>query len=222
MKTQLTLLFLFLFTIGASAQMRVLKGDVFLFEDLKVQNVLVEAKNSGANAISDSLGKFSIVCEQNDVLKFKGKIFKPKKFKVTPKTDSVVVTLRLKDSPNIIDKAVQNGYISASDVSYAKSQITQDDVDFCKYNDIYDLIEGRVAGVQVLSNHQILIRGNTSLLGNNSALLVVDGREVSSISHISPCDVKKIDFLKSGAGSIYSSRGANGVIIIETKSSGNN
>jgi Ca-activated chloride channel family protein len=68
-----------------------------------------------------------------------------------------------------------------------------------------------------MANKDILIRGNTSVSGNNPALLVVDGRIVSSLSFLSPCDVKKIDFLKSGAGSIYGSRGSGGVVIVETK-----
>jgi len=203
----------------SNAQMRLVPGTVSVFEDLTVKNVVVEAKHSGANAISDSLGQFSILCESTDVVKFKSKVFKVKRIKVEPNTDSLNVNLSFKDSPEVVKKAVENGYITSSDASMAKSNLAKSDIDFCKYNDIYDLIQGRYSGVQVMNNKDILIRGHTSVSGNNPALLVVDGRIVSSLSFLSPCDVKSIDISKNGAGTVYTSQGASGVVLIETKKS---
>jgi TonB-dependent SusC/RagA subfamily outer membrane receptor len=48
----------------------------------------------------------------------------------------------------------------------------------------------------------------------------VDGVYVSSLNQIAPCDVESIDILKDASASIYGTRGANGVIIIETRNSG--
>lgn len=215
MKTQLTLILLFVAILSSVAQMRVVPGEVSLFENVKLGNVIVEAKYSGANAITDSLGYFSILCADKDVITFKGKAFKPKKFKVTANTDSIIVDLDFKDGSDIVDLAVKSGNISDHDAEFAKANMGNN-VDFCKYNDVYDLIEGRIAGVRVMANKDILIRGNTSLNGNNPALLVVDGRIVSSFADVSPCDVKKIDFQKNGAG-IYGSIGSGGVVIVQTK-----
>ncbi|MFA9388221.1 MAG: TonB-dependent receptor plug domain-containing protein [Prolixibacteraceae bacterium] len=223
MKTQLIFFVLFISMLTSYGQTRVVFGEVSVFENMRLGNILVEAKRSGANAMSDSLGHFGIVCEKNDVLVFKAKAFKPKKVKIRPETDSVFVGLKFKDVPEVVEIALESGYITPNNAAGAKAQMEKEDVDFCKYNDIYEAIQGRVPGVRIMANNDILIRGNTSLSGNNPALLVVDGRIVSSFSDTSPCDVKAIKFLKGGAASIYGSRGAAGVVVIETKkASGNN
>lgn len=84
------------------------------------------------------------------------------------------------------------------------------------YNDIYDMIQGRVSGVQV-SGHTIVIRGASSINLSNEPLFVVDGTIVSTIDDIHPNDVESIEVLKGASASIYGSRGATGVILIYTK-----
>src|SRR5213075_2639920 len=108
------------------------------------------------------------------------------------------------------------------------------------------MIQGRVAGVQMVSNSgepgagaQIRIRGGTSISASNDPLYVIDGvpiqnesaapdmPDVSSISHalgrnplnsINPDDIESITVLKdASATAIYGSRGANGVVLIQTK-----
>jgi len=81
------------------------------------------------------------------------------------------------------------------------------------YTDIYDLIRGKVPGVQV-SGNQITIRGINSINSYTGPLFVVDGIVVSSIDNISPRQVKSITVLKGSDASIYGSRGAGGVILI--------
>jgi TonB-dependent SusC/RagA subfamily outer membrane receptor len=88
------------------------------------------------------------------------------------------------------------------------------------YTDIYDLLRGKFAGVTV-SGNEIIIRGVKTFQGveGNSALLVVDGIIVNQhdFALISPLDIQSVDVLKDGSSSIYGSRGANGVVIVETK-----
>lgn len=86
------------------------------------------------------------------------------------------------------------------------------------YNSIYDLIRGRVAGVMVTQDNRIRIRGVNSPNSSSEPLFIVDGTPVYSISNILPINVKDIKILKGSDASIYGSRGANGVIIITTKS----
>jgi len=84
-----------------------------------------------------------------------------------------------------------------------------------------DLIRDHVAGVQVI-NGEIVIRGTKSFYGSSEALIVVDGviTDRRTLDMISPVDVKSVDVIKDGASAVYGSRGANGVIIIETKKGG--
>ena len=97
----------------------------------------------------------------------------------------------------------------------AVSSVEMDD--YSHYKNIYDYLQGRVAGLQVIGNH-IYIRGFNSILASMEPLFIVDGVAVEDISWIPPQDVKRIDVLKdSAACSLYGTRGANGVIIITMK-----
>ena len=81
------------------------------------------------------------------------------------------------------------------------------------YQDIYDMIRGRVAGVEV-SGKSIRIRGTNSLNVSNDPLFVVDGVIVKTIDDIAPETVKSIEVLKGPDASVYGTRGSNGVILI--------
>ncbi len=82
------------------------------------------------------------------------------------------------------------------------------------YSNIYDYLQGRVAGLEV-NGTSIRIRGERSLLGSNEPLILVDGMETDDISNISPDEVQSIDVLKDASSTaLYGSRGANGVILI--------
>lgn len=96
-----------------------------------------------------------------------------------------------------------------TDVGYIDGQT----VDNAAYSNIYDMIQGKVPGVDVIGN-KITIRGIGSLNLSSDPLFVVDGVAVSSIDNISPREVKSITVLKGASAAIYGNRGANGVILI--------
>lgn len=81
------------------------------------------------------------------------------------------------------------------------------------YTDIYQMIQGKVPGVDVRGN-KITIRGVNSIMLSSDPLFVVDGVVVSSIDNINPRDVKSIVVLKGPEAAIYGSRAAGGVIVI--------
>ena len=78
------------------------------------------------------------------------------------------------------------------------------------------MIQGKCPGVKV-EGQRIIIRGESTIYAGKDPLFIVDGATVNSIDWINPYDVKSIDILKDAAASIYGSRGANGVIIINLK-----
>lgn len=96
-----------------------------------------------------------------------------------------------------------------TDVGYIDGQA---DIN-ASYTNIYDMIQGRVPGVQV-SGTKITIRGINSINSGTDPLFVVDGVVVNSIDNISPRQVRSISVLKGSDASIYGSRGAGGVILI--------
>lgn len=114
------------------------------------------------------------------------------------------------------DRKTVTGAISRIDPDKELRQITH----------VEQLLD-RVPGVQVLRSpgggFHILIRGATSVYGNNEPLYVVDGATMQvdpsrGLYWLNPLDVKSINVLKdASATAIYGSRGASGVIIIKTR-----
>ena len=83
----------------------------------------------------------------------------------------------------------------------------------------------RVPGIEIGGGNSITIRGATSLSLSTEPLFVLDGVPVGtgyqSVSAMNPNDIKRISVLKGSSASIYGSQGANGVIVIESKSGKN-
>jgi TonB-dependent SusC/RagA subfamily outer membrane receptor len=211
-------------TFSLSAQHRVVYGKVRLYENFYIKNISVTAKMAGTKTLTDSLGNFSIVCNPKDILEFQGKTFYKLKKRVRPNTDTLNVKMSFIESPENIELAVGYGYITKDNATHAYSRLSNKEDNFCSYSNIFDLINGKCPGVQVngITNspgteQEIQIRGKNSIMSSSCALYVVDGIVVSQIGYLSPCDVKSINFLKDAAASIYGARGAEGVVLIETK-----
>ena len=84
------------------------------------------------------------------------------------------------------------------------------------YNNIYEFLQGKVPGVQVVGE-SIRIRGINSINSGTDPLILVDGIEMQDISFLNPYDVAHVEVLKDASASIYGVRGSNGVILITTK-----
>ena len=140
------------------------------------------------------------------------------------------LVIRLKESAEYLEAAVLVGYgeQSAKDVTGAITAVNVAALQQVPATDIGQALQGRVAGVVMNSadgqpgaEMSILIRGANSVTQDNSPLYVIDGfpTEEFSPSQLNPDDIKSISILKdASAGAIYGARGANGVVIIETKS----
>jgi TonB-dependent SusC/RagA subfamily outer membrane receptor len=63
----------------------------------------------------------------------------------------------------------------------------------------------------------VYIRGVNSFNLSSEALYVLDGSIVRDLNMVNPCDIVSIDVIKDGTSAIYGMRGANGVVVIETK-----
>ncbi|WBA40733.1 TonB-dependent receptor plug domain-containing protein [Hymenobacter canadensis] len=91
------------------------------------------------------------------------------------------------------------------------------------YSDIFQLMQGRVAGVQITRtgfSYNVQIRGISSFSGSSQPLFLLDGMPLSDIDGlvgIPPTIVERIEVLKGASAAIYGSRGGNGVIAVFTK-----
>ena len=117
------------------------------------------------------------------------------------------------------DEDVNVGYgtVKKRDLSHPVSSLQVKGDEIRTYRDMYEYLEGRVAGVMVTTDNRIIIRGVNTVNGSSDPLIIVDGAECQDLSTINPNDVKSVDILKDSAAAIYGVRGANGVIVITTK-----
>ncbi|WP_278409128.1 TonB-dependent receptor [Alistipes shahii] len=142
------------------------------------------------------------------------------------------VDVRLEVMNTAINEVVVIGYgtMRRADLTGAVSSVSSEEIVRTPVNNIAEAISGKLAGVQVLTTDgapdaevSMYVRGRNSITQSSSPLYIVDGFPVSSISDISPSDIQSIDVLKDASSTaIYGSRGANGVIMVTTKSARQN
>ena len=212
---------LLFFSTSIFAQTRVVHGVLSAFNKYPVANIEVSAKKSKSTTLSDSLGNFSIVCNEKDQIKIKSETFKTVNRKVDKHTDDTLrINLVFMDSRKNREIAIGYGYMEKEDLTFAAEHLQDENNDFCSYPNIYELLKGRFPGVTVdgtSGSYRVFIRGTQSINSSNEVLFVVDGSPAVNPSALYPCNIKSIDVIKDGMTSIYGARGSNGVILIETK-----
>lgn len=134
--------------------------------------------------------------------------------------------IQLTKSSNVLQDVVVVGYgqTKSKDLTGAVSSVKMSSINTQPVTNVGDAIQGRAAGVQVItsgqpgSNPTIRIRG-TGTIGSNDPLLVVDGMPLNGgLNQINMNDIESFQVLKDASSTaIYGARGANGVIIITTK-----
>ena len=138
------------------------------------------------------------------------------------------VSVKLEDESNSLNDVVVIGYgtVKKKDLTGSVSSISSKEIANVPVSNVSEAMTGKLAGVNITTTEgspdadvKIRVRGGGSLSQDNSPLYIVDGFPVSSISDIAPSEIATIDVLKDASSTaIYGARGANGVIIITTKS----
>lgn len=205
-------------SISLRAQERMIRGLVTTFDSIPLIGASVIAQSTKQEVLTDSLGNFSIACKNNDKLKVLAHGFYDQNVKLTDKIKFAAINLKLKPGEKGRESAIGYGHVADADRLNAITSLNKNDFDFSHYNTIFELIKGRCPGVQVIDNKYIYIRGANSTFSQNSALVLVDGTPYSmdALKSIEPSQVKSIDVIKDAGAAIYGTRGANGVILIET------
>ena len=234
-----TALWLFLmmavFNLSASAQNRTVKGmvtDASTQEPLMGASVMTEDGKVGA--VTDLDGNFSITVAQGAkslTFSYVGFINKT----VAIKGD--VLNVSMEPDNQQLGEVVVVGYGTArkSDLTGSVSTVNAKDFNKGAISSPEELINGKVSGVQIMSNSgsttsgsTIRVRGGASLNASNDPLIVVDGvplelggiagADNNFLSLINPQDIESMTVLKDASSTaIYGSRASNGVIIITTK-----
>jgi len=209
-----------LITVSSFSQTRVVHGVLTAFNKYPVANVNVVAKKSKATTVSDSLGNFSIVCNDKDQIRIKAETFKSVSRNIDKLSDTIRINLVFMDSKKNRDLAVGYEYMKEEDLTYAVDYLRQENNEYCNFPNIYELLKGRFPGVSVDGTsgiYRVYIRGAQSISGSNEVLFVLDGSTGANVSGLNPCNIRSIEVIKDGMAAMYGTRGSNGVIIIETK-----
>ncbi|MDR0668218.1 MAG: SusC/RagA family TonB-linked outer membrane protein, partial [Prevotellaceae bacterium] len=148
------------------------------------------------------------------------------KTQTVPVTGSVV-DVTLQEEATILTEVVMIGYgsVKKRDLTGAVSSVGAKTIAAIPISSAAEALVGKMAGVQVVSTEgspdaeiKIRVRGGGSITQDNSPLYIVDGFPVSNLNAISPNDIATVDVLKDASSTaIYGARGANGVIIVTTK-----
>lgn len=193
-------------------------GKVTTLGDVPLIGAEVTVKSTKETVYTDSTGVFKAQCDWNDKLKIKAEGFVTENVKVSEKIRVVAVNLQPKANNMNREYDIGYGKVSEANRSSAVSGLNDNDTEFTRYKDMYELIQSNFAGVQI-RNGEILVRGASSFNSSSAALIVVDGviSDSDILRQIRPINVKSINIIKDGSTAVYGARGANGVVIIETK-----
>ncbi len=209
---------------AAWAQPVVLTGTVVDSNGEPVIGASVLEKGSTNGCSTDIDGNFSLKVSGNKPLVVTYVGMKPQEVKPNG-TSALHVVMQSTDIT--LDDVVVIGYgtMKKSDLTGAVSTIASDQLKKTPAANLDQALQGRAAGVTVNSSSgqpgaaaEVRIRG-IGTVNNSAPIYVVDGVILDDISFLSPNDIESTEILKdASATAIYGSRGANGVIIVTTKS----
>jgi TonB-dependent starch-binding outer membrane protein SusC len=204
-----------------------IKGKVKSERGEPLAAVTVSIKGKGISVASDENGEFVIDAEKGDVLEFSSIGYGTQRITVSSTTDVVNVSMAVSVVENEM-VVVGYGTQKRSDLTGSIATLSAKAYKDQPVVNVSSALQGRVAGVSVINNSgapggavKIRIRGANSVNASNDPLYVVDGVALSSIglADINVNDIESMEVLKdASATAVYGSRGANGVILITTRS----
>ncbi len=210
--------------VMAAQQTRTVSGQVVDSNGESIIGANVMEKGTTNGTITDFDGKFSLKVAPNATLVISYIGYKNIEMKASELKAGQTITLQ--ENAEMMDEVVVIGYGTQrkGDVTSAISSVKAEDFTVGKVGDAADLIKGKVAGLSIAkgsgdpnSTSTIRLRGVISVNGSTTPLILIDGVE-GDLSTVAPENIASIDVLKdASAAAIYGTRGANGVIIITTK-----
>ena len=212
--------------VPASAQQRRVTGLVLDASGAPLPGVTIVVSGTPKGTTSGADGKYTMLAEKDDILLFTSLGYNDVQERIENRSQINVV---MTESAQQLDETVVIAYGTAkkSDLTGSVAVVSMDDIENTPAISLDAALQGRVAGMEVISgggepgeDASILIRGTRSLSAGNDPLIVVDGvvDAVSSFSEINVQDIKSVSVLKDASSTaMYGSRGANGVILVTTK-----
>ena len=208
----------------AAQQTRTVSGQVVDSNGESIIGANIVEKGTANGTITDMDGKFSLKTAPNATLVISYIGYKTIEMKASEVKAGQTITLQ--ENAEMMDEVVVIGYGTQrkGDVTSAVASVKAEDFTVGKITDAAELVKGKIAGLSVTNSSgdptatsSIMLRGINTVSGNTNPLILVDGIE-GDLTTVAPENIASIDVLKdASAAAIYGTRGANGVIIITTK-----
>lgn len=226
MKKYLLLLLMAIVCLGAGAQTLKVTGTVISADDGEpLIGATVQVKENRSNGVATDIdGNYIINVAPGQTLIFSYVGYTPTERKVSV---GGTLDVTLSSSAEMLQEVVAIGYgtVKKSDLTGSVSTVAADKLSRTPAASLSNALQGQAAGVTVNSltgrpgaAAEVRIRG-VGTVNNSSPIYVVDGVITDDISFLSPNDIEHTEILKdASATAIYGSRGANGVIIVTTRS----
>ncbi|MDN3580886.1 SusC/RagA family TonB-linked outer membrane protein [Mucilaginibacter flavus] len=240
-KLLLAFLLPFFVTLTVAAQSVKISGVVTAKADgLPLPGVSVSVKGTTRGIQTNTEGRFTIDANINEVLKVTYLGFVSQE--VTVNANSTNLQIVLVDAANSLNEVVITALNISKDkksLGYSVQGLKSKEISEAKETNLVNALAGKIAGVQVtnsqgdMGSSRIIIRGETSIAGNNQPLFVVDGTIVdnsqflgtngsrdfaNAIADLNSEDIESVSVLKGpNAAALYGYRAAAGVILIKTK-----
>ena len=226
------LVVLLLFGIGtglsvygqAGKQMKV-SGTIVDENNEPLIGVTLIVKGASAGTVTNLDGNYTIQAPENGTLVVSYIGYENQEIKVNKRSK---IDVKMKPSAVALDEVVVTGYgsIRRSDITGSVASVSAESISKVAATSVTDALMGKMPGVQITTADgaldaevNIRVRGGGSITQDNSPLYIVDGFPVDNINNIPPTDIATVDVLKEASmTAIYGARGANGVVVITTKS----
>lgn len=211
-------------SVQSVLQNRTISGKIVDSKGEAIIGANVMEKGTTNGTITDFDGNFSLNVSAKAVLQISYIGYKTLEIPAAQLKAGAKITL--KEDTEVMDEVVVIGYGTQrkGDVTSAIASVKAEDFTVGKITDAADLVKGKIAGLSVTNSSgdptatsSIMLRGITTIKGSVTPLILVDGVE-GSLTTVAPENIESIDVLKdASAAAIYGTRGANGVILITTK-----
>ena len=220
------LLLCLLLVVGSVQAQNVTKGTVTDQTGEPVIGATVMEKGNPSNAtVTDFDGNFSLKVSGKNPIVISYIGLKTKEVDVKGKSQ---ISVKLEEDNTTLNDIVVIGYgsVRKKDLTGSVATVGSDALQAVPVANASEALTGKMAGVQVTTTEgspdaevKIRVRGGGSITQSNDPLYIVDGFPVETISDIPANDIEDITVLKDASSTaIYGSRGANGVILVTTKS----
>ena len=223
-----TLLSLCVLCFGMANSQNIVQGTITDNNNIPLPGVDIIIKGTSTGTTTDFDGNFSIDATSEQTLVFSYVGFATQEVLVENQN---TINLVMEEDISELDEVVIVGYGTSSkkELVSAVSSVDGKALENQPVSRVDQALQGRAAGVEVVSNNgtpgagaTIRIRGNSSINGNNNPLFVVDGFIVGTefnLNNLNINDIESIEILKDATAlAIYGTRGAAGVVLVTTKS----